>query len=67
METFLAVLLALGIYVVIPILIGLLVCTSAILYDRRRHKVEKIKAVEEAEKMVKETPAEKAEENITVG
>jgi hypothetical protein len=65
METFLAVLLALGIYVVIPILIGLLVCTAGILYDRRHHKVEKTKAVEE-EKVVKESPAEKEEENVTV-
>lgn len=59
METFLAILLALGIYVVIPILIGLLICTAAILYDRRYHKVEKPKAVEEAETMVKETRGEK--------
>jgi hypothetical protein len=65
METFLAVLLALGIYVVIPILIGLLICTAAILYDRRHHKVEKTKAVEEAEKAVKESPVHK--ENIKVG
>lgn len=67
METFLAVLLALGIYVVIPILIGLLVCTAGILYDRRHHKVEKTKADEEVDKVVKESPAEKEEENITVG
>ncbi len=65
METFLAVLLALGIYVVIPILIGLSICTAAILYDRRRHKVEKPDAVEKPEKMVKETPDKK--ESIKVG
>ena len=65
METFLAVLLALGIYVVIPILIGLSICTAAILYDRRHHKVEKTQAVEEAEKMVSETPREK--ETVTAG
>ncbi len=59
METFLAVLLALGIYVVIPILIGLLICTAAILYDRRHHKVEKTGTIEAAEKMVKENSGEK--------
>lgn len=64
METFLAVLLALGIYVVIPIFIGLLVCTTAILYDRRHHKVEKTGTVKSAEKMVEETPAEKVNETI---
>lgn len=67
METFLAILLALGIYVVIPILIGLSICTAAILYDRRRHKVEKTKVVEEAEKMVEETPTEKVKDSIKVG
>lgn len=65
METFLAVLLALGIYVVIPILIGLLICTSAILYDRRRHKAEETKAVEEADKMAEEPHDEK--KGIKVG
>ena len=67
METFLAVLLALGIYVVIPILIGLSICTAAILYDRRHHKVEKTKEVEEVEKMVEETSAEKSKKTIKVG
>jgi hypothetical protein len=66
METFLAVLLALGIYVVIPILIGLSICTAAILYDRRHHKAEKMQAVEEAEKMFEETPVEEAEKMIKV-
>ncbi len=65
METFLAVLLALGIYVVIPILIGLLICTAAILYDRRHHKVEKTKAAEEPATMVKDAPGEK--EDVKVG
>jgi hypothetical protein len=65
METFLAVLLALGIYVVIPILIGLLICTAGILYDRRHHKVEKTEVIEEAEKIVKETTDEK--KGIKVG
>jgi len=65
METFLAVLLALGIYVVIPVLIGLLICTAAILYDRRHHKVEETKAVEEAEKAAKESAVNK--ESIKVG
>ena len=65
METFLAVLLALCIYVVVPILIGLSICTAAILYDRRHHKVEKIKAVEEAEKIAKEIPGKQG--NIKVG
>ncbi len=59
METFLAVLLALGIYVVIPILIGLLICTAAILYDRRHQKFEKTGTLKEAEKMVEEATAEK--------
>jgi hypothetical protein len=67
MDTFLAVLLALGIYVVIPILIGLLICTAAILYDRRHHKVDKTKAIEESETMVEETPAEKVNETTKVG
>jgi hypothetical protein len=64
METFLAVLLALGIYVVIPILIGLLVCTAAILYDRRHHKVEKTKAVKESEKIVEEANTQKVNETV---
>lgn len=59
MDTFLAVLLALGIYVVIPILIGLLICTAAILYDRRYRKVGKTDVIEESEKMVEEATAEK--------
>jgi hypothetical protein len=65
METFLAVLLALGIYVVIPILIGLLICTAAILYDRRYRKVKKTEGFETAEKMVEETHDEK--EDLKVG
>jgi hypothetical protein len=65
MDTFLAVLLALGIYVVIPILIGLLVCTAGILYERRHHKVEIKKAVDELEKTVKKSPVEK--EGIKLG
>jgi hypothetical protein len=67
METFLAVLLALGIYVVIPILIGLSICTAAILYDRRRHKVEKSEGVEEVEKIAEEKPAEKSKKTTKAG
>ena len=67
METFLAVLLALGIYVVIPILIGLSICTAAILYDRRRHKVEKSEGVKEVEKAVEGAPAEKSKNTIKIG
>jgi len=59
METFLAILLALGIYVVIPIFIGLSICTAAILFDRRHQKVEKTKVVKEAEKISTKTPKEK--------
>ena len=65
METFLAILLALGIYLVIPVLIGLTICSAAIIYDRRFHKKEKTEAVKEAEKLVKETPREK--ETVSVG
>ena len=46
METFLAILLALGIYVVIPVLIGLFICSVAILYDRKFHVKEKSAAGE---------------------
>ena len=67
MEIFLAVLLALGIYVVIPILIGLSICTTAILYDRRRHKVEKPEGVEEVEKMAEEATAKKSKKTIKAG
>ena len=67
METFLAILLALGIYVVIPILIGLSICTAAILWDRRHHKVEKTEEVKGAEEMTGETASEKTKETIKAG
>ena len=67
METFLAILLALTIYVVIPVLIGLAICSIAILYDHKFNKKEKSKMVEELEKTGKETTDEKAKETIKVG
>lgn len=67
METFLTVLLALAIYVVIPILVGLIICTLAILYDRRFYKKERDETAEEAEKMVEEPLAEKNNNTSKVG
>lgn len=67
METFLAILLALGIYVVIPVLIGLTICTAAILYDRRYHRNKKVRAIEEAEQLVRETPVKKVKELTKIG
>lgn len=64
METFLAVLLALGIYVVIPVLIGLLICTAGILYSRSHHKVENTKDTEEAEDMVERTSVKKEDAKV---
>ncbi len=68
METFLAVLLALGIYVVIPVLIGLFICTVAILYDRRFHKVKQNEVVEETQQILLRKPSEeKVKDTVKVG
>lgn len=71
METFLAILLALGIYVVVPVLIGLMVIGGVTMYDRRFQRQERTRAVEEAEQMVKRpakaTTTKPAKEKVLIG
>ena len=54
METTLAILMVLGIFVGIPVVIGFAIAGAYILRDRRVRKAEHAKAVEEAETVVRE-------------
>jgi flagellar biosynthesis component FlhA len=55
METTLAILMVLGIFVGIPAAIGLAIAGAYVLHDSRVHRAERARAVEAAEAMVKET------------
>jgi hypothetical protein len=52
METVLAILMALGIYVGIPVIIGLSVCGVYIMVGHRAHREAKAEVVKEAEAIV---------------
>ena len=55
METFLAILMVLGIFVGVPVLIGLAIASMYVLSDRRVRRAERAKALEaEAEEPVEE-------------
>jgi hypothetical protein len=57
METFLAILMALGIFVGIPIIIGLSVVGVYLMSNRRVLRTQRAKALEASAEAVKEQPA----------
>ncbi len=63
METTLAILMALGIYVGIPVIIGLTIGGAFVTADRRARKAEQARAVKEAEAAVREP----RKEHVLVG
>jgi flagellar biosynthesis component FlhA len=58
METVLAILMVLGIFVGIPALIGFAIAGTYVLIDRRVRRVEPAKALKAAAEAVHEQPAE---------
>ena len=60
METALAILMVLGIFVGVPALIGFAIAGVYILRDRRVRRAEHAKALEEAKAAVKEPTKERA-------
>ncbi|MFC2010149.1 hypothetical protein ACFLUL_01045, partial [Chloroflexota bacterium] len=58
-ETTLAILMVLGIYVGIPVVIGLVIGGAFVTADRRARRAERAKAIAEAEAAVKEPNKER--------
>ena len=58
METALAILMVLGIFVGIPALVGFAIAGVYILSDRRVRRAERAKALEKAGEVLQEQPAE---------
>ena len=67
METVLAVLMALGIFLVIPLLIAWTICGTYLLVTHKSYKQEKARAVQESEKMIQKTSDEKTKEHVAGG
>ncbi len=65
METTLAILMVLGIFVGIPALIGFTIAGVYILSNRRVRRAERAKTVEAVAKALKEQPAEAVVKKVT--